>query len=361
MQTDSLSGILQQYDQSCGVYEEFTSKIRELIESILRLNNIHTHSVTSRVKDRESLEYKISKPDSQYKKLSDIKDISGVRIITYFADEVYTIAEIIKNEFEIDYDNSIDKLALLDPDRFGYLSLHYVAKLSPARLKLTEYKHFSDCIVEIQIRSILQHTWAEIEHDSGYKSKVAVPKEVQRRFFQLAGLLELADQQFSQLRDQTLAYKSDVSRLVIENPKAVAIDNVSLSSYIKESSLVRKVDNRIGTITNCKISERQESTGLVNRLHHSGFGTIEDVDLALNQLEDQIIYFVKNIHGRSKKRGQFSSGISLFYLSYVKISSSRSFKTIYQFINNVFSKSASSSIKKSFAKQLVELSRGNTS
>lgn len=64
--------------------------------------------------------------------MSDIKDISGIRIITFFPDDVDAVAKLIQKEFAIDYSQSVDKRILLDPDRFGYLSLHYVAKLTPS-------------------------------------------------------------------------------------------------------------------------------------------------------------------------------------------------------------------------------------
>ena len=96
-------------------------------------------------------------------------DITGVRVITYFADQVDEIAKVMEGEFNIDIKNSIDKRDILDPDRFGYLSLHYViVSLSSARCALAEYRSFSELKAEVQVRSILQHAWAEIEHDLGY-------------------------------------------------------------------------------------------------------------------------------------------------------------------------------------------------
>jgi putative GTP pyrophosphokinase len=82
------------------------------------------------------------------------------------------VAELIEREFVIDRDNTVDKRKQLDPDRFGYLSLHHIVQLGPTRSQLVEYSSFGGIKAEIQTRSILQHSWAEVEHDLGYKSSI---------------------------------------------------------------------------------------------------------------------------------------------------------------------------------------------
>jgi len=79
------------------------------------------------------------------------------------------------------------------------LPLHYVASLISEREKLTEYKRFAGIKVEIQIRSTLQHAWAEIEHDIGYKGENSVPDSLKRNFSRVAALLEVADIELMQL------------------------------------------------------------------------------------------------------------------------------------------------------------------
>ena len=115
--------ILEQYDHDYHLYSAFTEKTRDLIIEILRENDIHVHSVTYRVKDRDSLAKKTSGPDSHYSDLHDITDIAGIRITTYFEDDVDKVSQLIEEQFTVDHENSVDKRALLDPDRFGYLSL----------------------------------------------------------------------------------------------------------------------------------------------------------------------------------------------------------------------------------------------
>lgn len=188
MRKKLLSTILKEYGRNLTLYGQFTNKVAELLKELLNEHNLKVHSVTCRIKTEESLENKLLGSKDKYECLEDITDVSGIRIITYFEDEVDKIANMINEEFDIDKENSIDTRAMLDPDRFGYLSAHYVVKLHPSRLKLREYKRFSDCKAEIQVRSILQHAWAEIEHDTGYKSKQEVPREIRRKFSRLAGI-----------------------------------------------------------------------------------------------------------------------------------------------------------------------------
>jgi len=172
--------ILAQYDGNRKLYLEFCQTLERLLGQLVRDADIKVHSITHRLKARDSLKRKLSPRESRYEALQSVTDIMGVRITTYFSDEVDKIASVIEREFVVDPENSINKRAMLDPDRFGYLSLHYVVSLNPTRLGLREYSRFSGCKAEIQIRSILQHAWAEIEHDLGYKTIHAIPSEIRR-------------------------------------------------------------------------------------------------------------------------------------------------------------------------------------
>lgn len=155
--TDSKAKLMTQYSSFCLTYEAFKQELEHLITRLLNENNIRVHSISSRLKDETSLRRKIDKTSDKYSSLDDITDIVGLRVITYFNDEVDAVAKLIEQEFDIDSPNSVDKRALLDPDRFGYLSFHYVVSLNSTRCELTEYRKFSSLKAEIQIRSILQH------------------------------------------------------------------------------------------------------------------------------------------------------------------------------------------------------------
>jgi ppGpp synthetase/RelA/SpoT-type nucleotidyltranferase len=191
----------REYENTISRIQEFRLVLERLIQVLLEAGGIRVHSVTSRVKSKNSVMRKLERPGKE-RDINSLTDLLGVRIITYFRDEVDAVAKLIEREFLIDPENSIDKRNVLDPDRFGYLSLHHIAQLNQTRSALAEYRSYKDIRFELQIRSILQHAWAEIEHDLGYKTEAAVPRTVRRRFSRLAGLLELADDEFLGIRGE---------------------------------------------------------------------------------------------------------------------------------------------------------------
>src|SRR5207302_1083445 len=119
-----------------SIFEEYCQEVVRLTEKLCHYDRQLIHSMSGRVKNRKSLEGKLLRPEKQYAQLVDITDIVGVRIITHYGRDVDRIAEIVRREFLIDEKNSVDKRDLLDPDRFGYLSLHLIASLSADRLAL---------------------------------------------------------------------------------------------------------------------------------------------------------------------------------------------------------------------------------
>ena len=203
LETDALQkSLLEQYDKVSSTYQMFALEVEHQVKCLMQVSKIECNAVTSRLKSRNSVAEKILRKQGKYTKISDITDIAGVRIITYYSADVDKVANIIEKEFDIDCMNSIDKRKSLEPDRFGYCSVHYVVKMSSARLSLREFKQYNGMKCEIQIRSLLQHAWAEIEHDIGYKNEITIPMSMRRNFSRIAGLLEIADKEFDQIREK---------------------------------------------------------------------------------------------------------------------------------------------------------------
>lgn len=312
---DPVEKIVAEYREKVGVYGDFAGTCRDMVERILRTEGIRVHSVTCRAKSLESLREKLGRGERQCQALSEVTDLAGIRIITYFGDDVDEIGTIIEREFTVIAEQSIDKRKALDPDRFGYLSLHYVCTFPAGRTHFPEYAPYSGYICEIQVRSILQHAWAEIEHDLGYKAPQGIPRAIRRRFSRLAGLLETGDEQFMVIRDELAAYASEVKRDIAEKPSEVLLDKVSLAAFIAEDDVVRRVDVQLAEWTGAELREpTDEWLELYPEcLRHVGIRTVEDAHAALVEREDLTVRYYQHV----VEPGQFSvlrRGISLFQL-----------------------------------------------
>ena len=125
--------------------------------------------------------------------LRDIGDQLGVRVITFVGGDVDAAAALLSENFVVLDDRDLGELTASE-GRFGYASRHLQLELGGRE-------------VQIQLRTVLQHAWAEFEHDIRYKGEVPAEhiNEFDRRFTMAAGLLELADREFTLIRDRLRA------------------------------------------------------------------------------------------------------------------------------------------------------------
>jgi putative GTP pyrophosphokinase len=207
-QPDPLQQVIEEYGKRRPLYQDFAEVIRFILQEELHSKSIRVHSIEVRAKSIESFQRKISRareagPGKIPEKdpLTEITDLAGVRVITFFPKTLVEVDGILHEQFEIiEIDDKSETLK--EDDRFGYHSVHYLVSLLPNRTELAEYSRFTGLVAEIQVRTILQHVWAEIEHDIQYKSVEAMPTAIRRRFIMLAGLLELADREFQAIHDE---------------------------------------------------------------------------------------------------------------------------------------------------------------
>ena len=148
-----------------ATYESMTTRLRALIADLINDAGLDVIQVDGRAKTVDSFVEKIGRKGKKYEDpFADMTDLVGLRIITYYHEDVARIGEILKGEFKIDEKNSVDKIAGLAADRFGYLSVHYIVSLSPARRQLAEWRQYAGIRAEIQVRTALQHAWAAVQH-----------------------------------------------------------------------------------------------------------------------------------------------------------------------------------------------------
>jgi ppGpp synthetase/RelA/SpoT-type nucleotidyltranferase len=78
-----------------------------------------------------------------------------------------------------------------------------LVRFKAPRTQLPEYERFGGIVVEIQVRTVLQHGWAEIEHGIGYKPEGPVGEDIRDRLLEIAGALRMADREFQRIDADT--------------------------------------------------------------------------------------------------------------------------------------------------------------
>ncbi|MGD0262411.1 MAG: RyR domain-containing protein [Verrucomicrobiota bacterium] len=154
--------------------------------------------------------------------LTRMTDLCGARVIVHTSDQVRAVCQFIEEAFDIDRPNSVDHSQRQKPAEFGYRSVHYIVSVNPARLRAPVPKEILGpqaerqippailgLKAEIQVRTLLEHAWADIAHDLTYKAELKVPDRIQRQFHALAAVVEVADGEFGRLVDILDAFKSN--------------------------------------------------------------------------------------------------------------------------------------------------------
>ena len=305
--------ILTQFDESKYLYQGLADSTSTLLNSLI-LEKLKPHQIQFRVKDRDSLTKKLIRKNNKYSSIKEITDIIGFRVVTYFEDDIDLIERIIKSEFEIDNENSIDKRDV-EVDKFGYRSVHYVVSLNKDRLKLTEYKKYKGLKFEIQIRSILQHSWAEIEHDIGYKGESEIPNTAKRTFYRVAALLEQADIEFTKLRAEIKDYENIIDEELTKDNSKIQINKSSLIGFIKSSSELEILEREMENEFNCECSNEIDneligSQQLIKDLAELNINYINELENSLIKNRDKVIEGQKEFIESLTKRRKNSDTVS---------------------------------------------------
>ena len=268
--------ILDEYHAKLPIYEKMKSVVLERMRACLDENNIIVAGLEARVKTEKSLIGKLETKGYKYHTLDDITDILGIRIITYYNDEVDVISALVEKLFEIDWENSVDKRKVLEIDRFGYMSLHYICSIPEGMFKDPDIPQLNRMRFELQMRSSLQHVWANMYHDMGYKSEVEIPVEYHRNMNRLAGMLELVDEQFSRIRKEINDYRRNVQSLVANgNFDEVPLNGDTFRSYLELKPFQRLAD-KIAAINQGEVYE-DSLMPYYNVLLHMDMKTIGDI------------------------------------------------------------------------------------
>lgn len=260
------------YETFVPLYTRLIDEVRFAIDKGLERAKL-TAVLTNRVKHIDSLLEKVERKEYG-DPLREITDLAGVRVVCRFNSDLAIVESILSQAFSIS--ERVDKTALLGTDRMGYLGTHYVVELLPSH-KGARYDEILGLKCEIQVKTILQDAWVQIDHSLMYKSKVSIPEKERRELNNISALLEVAQGVFDRTRDVRAKYAEEVESKSAQPSEFLSqpIDRETVASYTRHKYPGLPVNERI-----------QEM--LIAQLNHDCYRTLKDLDTAIAAASDAV-------------------------------------------------------------------------
>ena len=278
--------LMEQYHERQAVYQRLAQVAEETLRQALKKQHVAVIALEHRVKTESSLAGKLELKGAKYHTLDDVTDILGMRVVTFYSDDVDKVAAIVNEIFQVDWSNSVDKRKLHRLDSFGYNSLHYICTLPKSVVDDPDMPLLNELRFEIQMRTALQHVWSTLDHDTAYKDGgVSIPREYQRQFGRLAGMLELVDEEFSRLRNVLTDYRRQMLALEASGQ----LDKVDLNSdtfrrYLEAQPFAR-LNKRIAAINQAELYP-VPMMPFLRVLQKLGFETLGEVNRLIEEHSD---------------------------------------------------------------------------
>lgn len=301
---------VNEYRIICPKHQRFVLKLQGLLTELLEINEIPYHTIEGRAKTIESFREKIQRPGKNYSNpLAELSDLSAIRIILYYTSDLQRVSGLLTTEFKLDAGQSSDKAEELALDQFGYLSVHKVISLDERRGSVTEWAPFQNIMAEVQLRTVLQHAWASISHRLQYKRESEIPANFRRKLVRLAGLLELADDQFAELNTAQSELKKEVSNLIASGEADLAIDRLTIQEFLEGTEIGPEIMKAVNLARFSDVDDKDE-TGWDQLLRVCALlrlGTLNDLKNIFWRLQPQLVDFFACV--RKELKGDMSGDL----------------------------------------------------
>lgn len=221
-----------QYDRQHERLEKYRMKLDLLLREVLEPERNRGFIIESRVKEKASFLEKAATRE-------EVHDLVGLRVIVPYNEDVDRVCAQIGELLAVDPEHSVDKREKLRVDQTGYQSVHQIVRICSQRASQPEWKQFDGLPAEIQIRTYLQHAWAQIEHKLNYKNSIQAPEPIQRRLNNLSALLEVADCEFERIREELTHIRASYDQRLGQGDLKVLVNLESVTQYLSTSEFVK--------------------------------------------------------------------------------------------------------------------------
>ena len=200
---EKIAQIFYEFIELTHLYESAVETVKTQLniydsEFSIKFKRNPIHSIESRVKSPQSIIEKLQRKGltpSAKSAQANLMDIAGVRVVCYYIDDIYAIAELLS--VRDDYKVVKIKDYIKNPKPSGYRSLHMIVMI-PVYLATSRH----EIPVEIQIRTIAMDFWAALEHQLHYKTNVVVPPELKTELKEIADTISDTDMRMQAIYDQ---------------------------------------------------------------------------------------------------------------------------------------------------------------
>lgn len=266
------------YDNNIDPYKGLAEIIAVTLKNSLISQKISFVDVPYRSKTKKSFLKKIQDKltEKDYSPAS-MTDLAGIRVITLIESDVQKVCTLIESMFYVHKADSVNKSENLGDEKVGYRSVHFVCDVGKGREKLPEFSAYKGLCFEIQVRTALEHAWAEIEHDRGYKLGGKLPSHLNRRFKLLSGLLESADLEFNRLTVEIEEYAKQLNDNIKIDNLDYEITDIGLITLLQT-----KYSKKYGF--NTDIKNRRNINIIIKELTRFGITELKQLDSLIDQI-----------------------------------------------------------------------------
>ena len=197
----------EEFEKYAEIRHFIVNDIKERIEQILVAINSNP-VISGRIKNFTSYYSKYIRLLKNKNGDLKITDLMGVRIICPFIEDLDACEKLIKENFELLESEIKGHYSFKE---FGYESTHLLIKIPQNAIE--EYGYPGTDIMEIQIRTILQDAWAEVEHELVYKAELnPFDEPMKRKLAAVNASLTLADIIFQEIRSYQRKYTKELGK-----------------------------------------------------------------------------------------------------------------------------------------------------
>ncbi|MBF0628093.1 MAG: hypothetical protein HQL91_07715 [Magnetococcales bacterium] len=372
-----ISNLMDQYDESFDLYRSYNERLLINLGEVFNKTTLPISAIAGDLMSRPTLKKMLTEKGGYYSRLRDIENLITVRVVVYFSDDIELAVSLISKEFALDdcfqplHENP-------DQDRFGINTRRFDIKLLPEQYARPEYQRFGSLKAELEIRTVLQHSWSEVKGIFDMLlGRSRLPGQNVNKLAQISYLLKMADEELVRIKDQILHQNAMmagtgmpavgvagavaagpglpveptiaaplVEATISQEPKPVdpqlqAAFATRLESFILNDAVVRDMDRAIADHYETRLVYRDNFVSSLSEVFlRLGLDREERLREELTAHKSVILVLMKNIFGDSSRTTPVElihKGSSLLVLFYVLLARTGNVEIIKKNVRNYIS------------------------